>query len=277
VNGLVDKLHPSANFMVELRSILTATEPVERSLKMLTGTMALLDAVIGHPDNVRPKSDSGEDLDHICHLCQGIAGKIKPVADKIDESLGKALERARSEVNEKLTGQEVVDLQQSLKDGVDPMNEVRDGVMDGVGQTFIKDNLFKDIEDILGLVATVVFLVSCLAFIPLTCAFCAVSSTVCCSKRKVPAANGNIYRALPHRCACCSFCCGVLIATLPLLIAPIFSAVVVPLASVCIVLDDLKGDTFDKWAPALGVDKSESESMLGMRRYPPFSVSHAYE
>eukprot|EP00746_Dinoflagellata_sp_MGD_P073039 gnl/MRDRNA2_/MRDRNA2_29645_c0_seq1.p1 gnl/MRDRNA2_/MRDRNA2_29645_c0~~gnl/MRDRNA2_/MRDRNA2_29645_c0_seq1.p1 ORF type:complete len:866 (-),score=142.80 gnl/MRDRNA2_/MRDRNA2_29645_c0_seq1:160-2757(-) len=259
VNGLVDKLAPDDPFMVRTREILLQTEPVERSIKMLTGTMMLLDAAMSHPSNKRPISNSGEDLNHICHLCAGVAGQIAPVAEEIDSSLGKALEEARTQVNDKLSGQELLDLQDTLRDGVDPMNEVRDGVMDSVGKTFVKDGLFKDIEEILGLIATVVLLLSLVALIPTCCGLCAVSLAAFKPLRSEPAADGNIYRSSPHRCACCSWCCGIAFASLHLLLAYVFASATVPLANVCLVLDDLKGETFDKWAPALGVKKDDIE------------------
>jgi hypothetical protein len=257
VNGLVDILDPNHPFMVKTRDILLQTEPVERAVKMLTGTMTLLDGAMSASTNKRPISNSGKDLDHICHLCAGVAGLLVPVAEEIDGSLGKALEEARDQVNEKLSGQELLDLQDTLRDGVDPMNEVRDGVMDSVGKTFIKDGLFKDIEDILGLIAFVVLLLSLVALLPFLCGCCAVGLAAFKPLRSKPAENGNIYRSSPHKCACCSWCCGIIFATLHLFLAYIFSTATVPLANVCLVLDDLKGETFDKWAPALGVDKEE--------------------
>lgn len=260
VNGLVDKLGAEEPFMVTTREILLRTEPVERAVKMLTGTLTLLDTVMSKPDNIRPKSNSGQDLNHICHLCQGVAGKISPVAESIDSSLGKALQDARGEVNEKLSGKELLDLQDTLRDGVDPMNEVRDDVMDGfIGKDMIKGGGFKTVEDYLALISTVVLLVSILALLPFVCGCCALGLTAFKPLHSNPRDNGNIYRSSPHRCACCSWCCGICFASLHLFLAFIFTAVTIPLSSVCIVLDDLKGDTFDKWAPAMGVDKEKQK------------------
>lgn len=248
VNDLVSILDETNPFMVKTKQILLDTEPLERSVLMLTASMDLLDDMMASESNLRPKANSGADLDHLCILCQGIAGNIKPVSTKISDSLGKALEEARGQVNEKLSGKELKDIQKSLRDGLDPMNEVRDTVMDSVGKTMIKDNLFKDVEDILGLIATVVILVSLLAFLPLTCTCCAAGITITKPKK-----NNRF-------CACCGWCCGVLYVCLPLLLGAIFSATSVPIAQVCLVLDDLNGQTFDQWAPAFGVKKEEAKT-----------------
>lgn len=255
VNGLVDKLGPNHPFMVDTRSILLATEPVERSVKMLTGTLTLLDTVMGQPENVRPVSNSGEDLNHICHLCQGVTGKIAPVADRIDGSLGKALEKARKEVNDKLSGKELEDLQDTLRKGVDPMNEVRDGVMDSIGKDMIKEDGFQNIADLLGFISFLVFLLCILGFLPFCCGCCAVSLAAFKPLRSQPSSSGNIYRSSPKWCACCSWCLGIGIASLLLFLGFLFSAITIPISSFCIVLDDLNGETYDKWAPALGADK----------------------
>lgn len=259
VNDLIDKLHPDDAFMVKTRSILTQTEPVERSVKMLTSTLTLLDTTMGLPENVRPVSNSGEDLNHLCHLCQGVTGKIAPVAEEIDGSLGKALEDARTQVNDKLSGKELTDLHKSLKDAADPMNEVRDGVMDSVGKSLIKEGGFTDVEDILNLIALIVLLVCILGFLPWVCGCCALSLAAFKPLRSQPTEKGNIYRSSPPRCACCSWCIGICLAPLPLFLGFLLSAIAIPVSSVCMVLDDLKGDTFDKWAPALGVEDKGTE------------------
>lgn len=241
VDGLLDKLSDESKFMTGFTDILLATAPLERSLKMLTGTLALLDETMAHPDNTRPKSTSGKPLDHICNFCEAVSGSVAPLSKEIAVSMAAALNKTRIEVREHLTGDKLVQLRTALDEAVQPLIRAKDSLRDSIG-VFVEGDT-ADASDGMNAFGGLVVLALFGITMPL---LCCDGAAVCC-------AAYNDLQWSPKKCACCGWCFGWGLAFIFLFIGGILMIVMTPVSGVCLMLMDVNKENLNDWGPALGL------------------------
>jgi hypothetical protein len=247
LDGILDNLADDSKFMTDLRQILTDTEPLERSVKMLTGTLTLLDETLAHPDNIRPKSASGEDLDHICHFCQSVAGSVAPLSKEIEESTAKALEEARNQVKTQLTGSKLVELRKDIDEAIDPLISSKDSLRDSIG-AFVDGDVANTIDGVIELIGLVVLALFGIA-IPI---LCCDGSAVCCAAFKSRTPEDS-YSKRPSHCACCGWCFGWPLAFIGLFLGGLLMIIIYPISGVCLIMMDVNRENLNDWGPALGL------------------------
>ncbi|CAE7545495.1 PSP [Symbiodinium natans] len=127
----------------DLRSILDDTEKISKAVMLASTTMSMLNAMMQSQANQLPKRGSpqneaylsefercsqsgldrtshwprrkevpgadGTSLRHSCGLCEQLAEQLTPAIETLENSLGTALDAARSEVNKQLTGDKLED------------------------------------------------------------------------------------------------------------------------------------------------------------------------
>lgn len=248
IDSLLDKLDDESKFMTRLMDILLATKPLEKSVKMLTSTLTLLDETMAHPDNTRPKSNSGKPLDHICHFCEAVAGSVAPLSKEIEDSMATALDKTRGEVKSRLTGEKLVKLRKDLDEGIEPLLSSKDSLRDSIG-AFVEGDFADTIDGIIGLIGLVVLALFGIA-IPI---LCCDGSAVCCAAFKARTKDDQKYRTAPKNCACCGWCFGWVLAFIGLFLGGILMAVMTPVSGVCLIMMDVNKENLLDWGPALGL------------------------
>lgn len=249
MDNILDALSENSQFMTKLRALLDETEPLERSVKMLTGTLTLLDETMALPDNLRPKSSSGEDLDHICHFCEAMAGSVAPMSKEIEDSVATALDKARGEVKYQLSGQKLVDLRKNMDDGIEPLRDAKDSLRDSISPMTDGDiaDAINGIVELIGLVVLALFAIA----IPILCCDgCAVG----CAAFKPRTKSADDYSKAPSRCACCGWCFGWVLAFIGLFLGGLLMTAMSPVSNVCLVMMDVNKENLQDWGPALGME-----------------------
>lgn len=249
LDGLLDVLDEDSNFMRGLRRILTDTESLESSVKMLTGTLGLLEETLALPENMKP-------FNHICHLCTALDGSIVPMKNKIENSMAKALDSARAEVDKQLTGEGLVELRRDLNEAMEPLIESKDTLRDSIG-SFSDGDVSEAIDGIVGLVGLLVLGIFAIT-IPI---LCCDGSAVCCAAFK-PQTNRGTYSKAPSRCACCGWCLGWPLAFIALFMGGLLMVVMAPVSGICLIMMDVNKENLLDWGPALGMsDKSFEDTV----------------
>merc|ERR1719253_2251778 len=131
------------------------------------------------------------------------------------------------------------------------MVEMKDVFIESIG-SFVdpEGNMLEP----LGVIPQVVSLTFGGAFLVILCGCC---STGCWFKEKDP--DGNFNKA-PHRCACLSWFFALIFAMPLFIVGGLLSGVSLPLASVCLIMDDINGDMLTEIGPALDIDPTTSDT-----------------
>lgn len=255
---MIDSLASTSMFIQELTGVITNTKEIEDSVTLAAGTLSLLRDMMASSANQRPKKSNGQDLLHECVLCPQLEKVLTPAIDSLNDGLATKLKAARGEVKKQLQGKALTDLQKTVKDATEPMKDLKKLVIDSFGFIVDEDDLQKMTKDIdkFGLGASVALIL--LAFLVTLCACSGMSLWTCreirTEKKKdevvvgVDAVNNAMgdlaeqakkYRGHVHRCALCTWCCGCYYLVFALFIGGLLTAISVPLASVCLILDDV--------------------------------------
>jgi hypothetical protein len=255
IDSVVKSLKPGGPFNTEVTALLDLTVAIERSVGQLSATLKLLTNTVGLSENVKPENDlTGQSLEHTCIYCEQVGEKMTPVVQELDESLGTALNDARAQVKDQLSGEKSEELAGNLEEKLEPVRENADLVRDNVGQASEMGETKDQIKAIFGQVIT---LLTVLVF-PLM--ICGCISTSCWAiKERAPDDATNPYNKHVRNAACLGCCYGTWYIAIVLIIAGVLNAITQPVASICLIVADINGDNLQKWSPALGVETDDEK------------------
>eukprot|EP00913_Durusdinium_trenchii_P032493 g30420.t1 len=184
--------------------------------------MSLLNDMMMNEANIHPRKSDASSLLHQCLTCEELSGALSPAVETLDGSVGQALEMVRAEVEAQLSGEK-------LQDGFS--KETLGGFFRPLIEADVLD-VAREQMDTAGMAVAASF-----AALALLLNLCGILSVLCwcCSGQGNP-------KARVHRCACCTWCCGCWYLFLAFLVGGLLNVVTVPLASFCLILDDLDGD-----------------------------------
>jgi len=177
-------------------------------------------------------------------LFVGRAGAID-----LNEPSGEAqMDSFRKEVKSQFGPAKSAELKGSLRDAATPLTDVRKLLIDGLGfftdtQSFgeVRGHLDGDgpntVKHLVNVIIALAVLLSALLLLTLTLFFMRER----CGK--TPSDGPKPYNRWVHRCACCSWCCSCRFAIFAFFVGGIMLAVSVPLAGMCLAMDDLDSAT----------------------------------
>jgi len=256
-----DQFNDNSAFLTEIQVTLDSTAEISEAVTVASSTLSVLRDMMQLTGNVRP-TYLGSDLMHECQFCQQLAsGALQPAITALDTGIGSALASARGEIDKQLTPAKRQELQKTLKDGAAPLTNLKNTV-----RTTFKPIL--DYDDYSDYVEGAAFLGVCLGMIilALLLSVCGSTSMSCFVMReKYPAAvakGQNPYNAWVYRLSCCTWCCGFCYAMLAFLVGGIMLALVVPLASSCLILDDVDGAMLGEIAPAMELNLTGDNGVM---------------
>ncbi|CAK0788494.1 unnamed protein product [Prorocentrum cordatum] len=239
--SLSDILDDGSDFVTDFNQLIDNTVEIDQAFSFATETLELLKDMMSESANRMPKG-------HTCLLCDTLSGELTDVLDTMADSLASALTNARAEAKAALDADKREDLRRLLDDSVEPLSEVNellldalDPLVDGENWDMVESSVTEGrlsmyILPAYGLLAVICGGLGCLAF-----------------SLRESGADGQT-QALPHRCACCSWCCGFFVAALCFLAGGFLQTLGVPLGVTCLTLDGFNGDVIDGSSDALELD-----------------------
>eukprot|EP00928_Gymnodinium_smaydae_P055630 TRINITY_DN3912_c0_g2_i2.p1 TRINITY_DN3912_c0_g2~~TRINITY_DN3912_c0_g2_i2.p1 ORF type:complete len:838 (-),score=183.26 TRINITY_DN3912_c0_g2_i2:94-2607(-) len=263
--SMKDSLDANSAFIRDLKSTLSNTKKISDAVIVASGTLKLLQETVSAPENKQPVSNSGSDLLHECSLCSHLETSLTPAIEALDGSVGSALDKARDEVNKQLTGDKLSALQQSMITASEPLIQLKGTMHSAFGmfvETDTMETLSKSTDSYGSLVAIVLIL---FALLLAACGGSATGIWLCCEKRN-NADGAAEYRRHTHRCACVTWCGACHYAILAFIVGGIMTMVSIPLASICLVMEDVSKDMLMDISGPLNLDLSgaKGEMMVNM-------------
>ncbi|CAJ1397834.1 unnamed protein product [Effrenium voratum] len=199
---------------------------------------------------------SGSSLLHECKLCTKLSEALTPAVASIESSVAAALDAAREEVDMQLSGERLKELQKNVNGFGGPVNEFKSS-MHGMFGPFVEQDLMPQVKGEmeskgrLGVTALALLAMLLTAFGLLS---------VFCWCRVGPGQQS----ASAHRCACCTWCFGCCYIWLAFIIGGILTAASVPMASFCLIMDDLDGEMLKDISRSLQLDLSGEEGDMAI-------------
>jgi hypothetical protein len=264
-DSLIQNLDSNSGFLTSLTSVLDNTKPIEHAVTLAAGTMGLLNDMMASSANTRPKTSIGGDLLHDCTLCPQLTQVLTPAITALNDGIASQLKNARGEVQKQLTGSALTDLQSTVRDSVKPLQDLVKLMVEAFGFIVNGSNL-QDLTsniDAMGLYATLM-----LSFLALLIGCCACTGMGLWTFRELKPRGTEVhvgaevavhdlavkYRSGVHRCAGCTWCCGCYYIFVAFLLGGVMTALSVPLASVCLILDDVNSQMLTEIGGVLPVN-----------------------
>eukprot|EP00931_Biecheleriopsis_adriatica_P015722 TRINITY_DN11852_c0_g1_i1.p1 TRINITY_DN11852_c0_g1~~TRINITY_DN11852_c0_g1_i1.p1 ORF type:complete len:855 (-),score=136.74 TRINITY_DN11852_c0_g1_i1:133-2652(-) len=241
-NNILSTLDDGSPFITDLKQVLLNTQVITDAVKLATVTMGNLNTMMSNSANNRPKTSAGVDLLHECSLCTKLSQPLSQAISVLGSSVGAALDSARSEVDKQLSGDGLVSLRTSMNQASTPLVDLKSSVHSMFGP-FVETDFVPMVAQAMagpGVYSVVGFVA--LAALIILCAVCSIIPWILCSDE--PGAK-------LHRCAACSWCCGCWYIWLALFVGGIMTLISVPIASLCLILDDLNGQMLTDIGTAL--------------------------
>lgn len=252
-------LDDNTPFMTQLDATLDETFEVSAAVDLATGTLDLMRDMMQDAANRMPSDSSGNSVLHTCSLCAELVTPLNEASQLVANGVGAALSEARVEVKGQLTGQAREDLKATLANGATPVKDFKVFFRDLL-EPFVQPGGFEDfrsmLENDLRAVVLVVFLGS--FFI----AFCGLVTTGMCALNKDKDAEENTYSALPHRCACISWLCGLYYVVTAMCLGGLIMGFTVPVSAICLIADDLNRQMLLDIQPAIGMNFSGDQGTM---------------
>jgi len=252
-SGLSSVLDDDSTFVAEFNGIIDNTQEIDRAFEFAKETLSLLQEMMANSDNALPDG-------HTCLICTDLSDQLDSVISTMDDSLASALSNARAEAKSALDGDKREDLRKLLTDSTAPVTDLNELLVDALDPLVDGDTWDEMVNAVdqgrmsmyalpgLGIVATLFGCLGCFAFL---------------LREKRPINyDGQSYeqtQALPHRCSCCSWCCGFLVAALCFFVGGLLQILGVPLGVACLTLDDFSGSVIETTKSALELDLDGDE------------------
>ncbi|CAK0867962.1 unnamed protein product [Prorocentrum cordatum] len=239
--SLSDVLDDDSDFVTDFNQLIDDTVEIDKAFSYVTQTLELLKDMMDESANRVPNG-------HKCLICDSLSDELTGVLDTMADSLASALTNARAEAKAALDTDKRQDVRTLLDESVAPLSDLNtllvdalDPLVDGDSWDLVESSVFEGrlsmyVLPAYGMLAVVFGCLGCLAF-----------------SLRESGADGQT-QALPHRCACCSWCCGFLVALLCFFTGGLLQAVGVPLGVTCLTLDGFSGEVIDGAQDALDLD-----------------------
>jgi len=263
--GLEQSLAYDSPMMANIRQQLDATAEVSDSMYLASETLALLKDVLttNLPADVAANQ-------HECPFCAIMGELVDEISKVLGAGAASALSQARKEIDTQLSQENSKSLQDTFKSAADPIVAVKVLIRDTFGFFTDKDKFLQvrghlagdgpnTVAHITGLVVTMaVFLVACMQCSLLTFVFRERAG------KSEEEGGPTPFSKIPHRIACCTWCCGWLFMVIALLVGGLMTLVGVPMSGMCLIMDDMSPELITNIGPALGLNLTgdEGEQLL---------------
>lgn len=248
-----------STFVTAFNALVDDTEEIDQAFAFATETLTLLEEMMDVSSNANPTG-------HTCAMCGPLKTMLAEVKTTMADSLASALKTARADAKDALDSDTRAELRELFTDSTEPLDKVDDLLGDALDE-LVDGDTWDQIVDAnkqgkmsmfvlpgLGIVAV---LFGCLGYL----AFMLRENS-----------NGRA-TALPHRCSCCSWCCGFLVALLCFLIGGILQIVGVPLGVACLALDEISGSVIENVQPALELDVVDEDTLTVVKDIVDFCLN----
>jgi len=290
---LKDKLSETSTFITDVKNIMSDTTDISDAVTLASSTMQLLIDMMNLEANVHPKDDAGNDLFHACTLCGPLSEALAEAQQALESGTASALDGARDQVNKQLSGESLASLADSMESATAPLLEFKDLLHTFFGTLVLEDTIPDALEalDSYGPLGSIFLILG--GFALMACAFCTMGCWICVDKEKekaadnspeieevAPAANPENgdqalnppedkvkeYRGKSRWCACVTWCCACYYIMFAFFIGGVFTALCFPLASVCLIMEDMDSQMLDDIQGATGMNLTgeEGEMMADM-------------
>lgn len=249
ITGILDT---GSSFMEDLNARLDDTKAISDAIIMATSVFDAMSLVLKNTSDLLASAPAvtGE-LHRSCLICGPLEQGLSQVSAKLADGVGQALANARNEVDAQFTPARRVEIKKLIVSASRPMVEMKDSFVSNIG-IFVdpENNSLEPLKQVPNAVIAI-FLGS---FLVVLCGCC--SSGSLCVREK--ATNGS-YSKVPHRCGCCTWCFGLIVAILCFVLGGILLGVSVPLSAVCLIMDDVDGEMLKDIGPALEMDVTSAD------------------
>jgi len=255
---LEGSLSANSAFLNSLNSILDNTKEITDAVAVANANLNLLANMLGDSSNVNPAGTL-----HECVACPTLATTLSEVSTALSSGTAQALSSARVEVSNQLSGSSLANLQNSMSTATAPLVELKSTVKNAF-QPFVSDTLMEQISDQLAANGTIasVFMIG-LALILAACAMITVIMWMCTEKTSSDGGPQQYYKRV-HRCSCCTWCCGCYYTMLGFFLGGLLTVLAVPLASMCLIMEDISSTMLNDIAGPLELDLAgEQGEMMG--------------
>lgn len=263
MKGVEDVLNAGSPFLTQLDAALADTQIVSDAIAIATSALDTMGEVLdATATEVQTTTVTGFAKTYrTCEFCTTLKGVLDNAATGLKSGVGQALANARNEVKAQLGPTKRAEIQKLVRSSAQPMISMKESFINAVGGILDQsDDGLKMLQDNVPSAVTMVFLG---AFVVTLCGCC--STTWCALKEKT---GDGAYSKGPHRLACCTFFFAFPFAIFCFILGGILSSVTVPLADVCLIMDDLDGAMVKEIAPALGdsfdPNSEEGKSLVTM-------------
>lgn len=257
---LEGSLSSGSSFINDLRAILLDTSVITDSVAVATENVNLLASMLSDTRNTAPAGTL-----HECLACTPLATSLSQVSNALSSGTAAALSAARVEVDNQLSGSSLTTLRASLTGATAPLVELKTTIKSAFAP-FVSDTLMEQISEQLNANGTIasVFMIG-LALILSLCAMIAVLLWMCWEKSSSPDyADRKQYHKTVHRCACCTWCCSCYYTMLAFFLGGLLTILAVPLASMCLIMEDISSGLLTDISGVMEVDMSgEQGAMMG--------------
>lgn len=257
LDDLANSLNADSSFIVGLKNVIKDTAEIDHAVNLAAATFALARDMAAMDANVHPKK-GGVDLLHESELLPKIKTASDAAITALKGGVATALQNARVEVESQLTGQPLANLQSTVTTALKPLNEMKDMFVKNFGW-MVEGTTLQDFTGHLdkgGLGGTLTMVLG-LLLIATVAAF-ALFFWTC--REKNP--STDLYRPTTHRLACCSWHCGCCYMFVALFIGGFMTLLTVPMASVCMVLEDMSGALIDDISKSLEIKLEGDQGII---------------
>eukprot|EP00928_Gymnodinium_smaydae_P054033 TRINITY_DN37884_c0_g1_i1.p1 TRINITY_DN37884_c0_g1~~TRINITY_DN37884_c0_g1_i1.p1 ORF type:complete len:878 (+),score=170.69 TRINITY_DN37884_c0_g1_i1:175-2634(+) len=253
---LRDNLDASSAFITSVKTTISKTAAITEAVTVASGTMKLLRDMMADPANKKPMSLTNKDLLHECQLCGHLESALTPAIQALDDGIGTALDGARTEVNKQLSGSQLDSLRDSMTTASEPIIQLKMSMKSAFGP-FVTNDSIEGVQGVMsawGVLASVALIL--FALLLSFCGGSAVAFWICLEKKKSEEGGEAKYRSHTHRCACITWCGGCHYTIFAFIVGGIMIALAIPLASICLVMEDVNGQMLHDISRPLGLDLS---------------------
>jgi len=254
-------LEDNSQFMLSLDATLADTKIVSEAVEIATSALDTMSGVLSSTaTSVQSTTQTGYTSTYRkCEYCTTLGDLLTSASSGLSSGIGQALANARNEVNDQLTPTKRAELRNTIRQSAQPMLELKKSFINSIGAFVQPDSdPLAPVKELLPLAVSLVFMG---AFFVTFCGFC---STGWCVVRE-RTSSGKPSKG-PHRIACCAWSLSFIFAIFCFILGGILSGVSIPLASICLIMDDVDGQMVRDIAPALelNITGESGESIIGL-------------
>eukprot|EP00930_Biecheleria_cincta_P034453 TRINITY_DN23813_c0_g2_i1.p1 TRINITY_DN23813_c0_g2~~TRINITY_DN23813_c0_g2_i1.p1 ORF type:complete len:994 (+),score=157.91 TRINITY_DN23813_c0_g2_i1:34-2982(+) len=262
---LLATVEPNSVFLADVESVVQNTTHLQHSFLLAQDTLLLLQEMLELERNFKP-SILGNNLDllHRCEACRALSSRLPPLRQALDKGVGAAMHYARKEVARQILGEDLEYMKADVSRSIEPMREYHSLLVDTLGW-FVTPGKFdfflgfvQGTGSLLWFLIVYGFVVSLLI---LSCSGYGTYLVFYHPKELHIDFVGNVYKKKPIRMTCCSWNNAVLYSCSMLFIGGIVAVITVPLAGVCLLMEDFDYDLGHNIVRAIGLNISDPEDL----------------